>query len=244
MATVAEAKLHFHSAVQCLSLGEKQRMRHALIADLSAQATMEDTLFQATRQLTHKEMNGFHGRLNQNTLWNSLPIPTAHNIEGIACINPVDLTLFQVAFGVEFDKFTINFSTEKKDGDLMSISTEEKVVVTVPDSKACRDWKDEPLRDNERETPKAVMAADSDWEDAFGSNQTKQMRKSTNAWTNTAGTRFDRANSIDNTLPIAVGLKKNPAWPKVKQQHRKDMERLGDGTEPLMAHPGRLRKIC
>lgn len=87
----------------------------------------------------------------------------------------------------------------------------------------------------------ALLIWVSDWRDGFGTNRTKQQRKSTTAWTISFSTPKDRVNSISNTFPIAVGLKKNPFWHLVEDRFQKDMKAFGNG--PIWLYRGDLKKV-
>jgi hypothetical protein len=81
------------------------------------------------------------------------------------------------------------------------------------------------------------------WRDGFGPNRTKNNRKSAVAWTASFSTPKGRINSIDNTRLIALGLKKNEAWPDVEHKFEEDMRLFGNGLKPFMVYHGGLKKI-
>lgn len=130
MATVEEATFHLHCAAQHLSMGEPQRRRQADIASMLAHhGAAQNSLFQATRMLTHDEMNKHHGRSNQHSLWNMLPAPTVQNVGGIGCVSPANAIWHLLAFGVELDNIQVQFQSEQPpplagqdvaDGDLVT----------------------------------------------------------------------------------------------------------------------------
>lgn len=146
-----EAILHFRSAVQCPSMGEIQRKRQAETTLLLVSATLQDSLFCATRSLGCKELNRFHGRSNQHSLWNTLPVPSAKNIGGIGCASAVNVIQCLLVFGMEMEDFTIIFSPQTVEDDKqveeVLVGTpgrpREKLVLHMPDSQDCNDWKDE-----------------------------------------------------------------------------------------------------
>ena len=246
-ASLQEAEWHFGCFVQYVSMGDEQRKRQASIIGVlvnSFQAT-KSSLFQATRVLTYKELNKYYGRSNQHTIWNSLPIPQPDNIFGIAYTNPVNAVRYLLALAkTEVDDFFVDVE------DAGNPPSSPATVHHITESAAALRWKQEVLEDilssaseQFRATfPKVLLLWAVDWRDGFGANRTKQNRKSTNGWTFSLSTPKQHVNSLSNTLPIALGLKKNPHWRLVEHRFREDMKELGHGLKPIMVYHGGLKK--
>lgn len=248
IATFEEARWHFLSFVQYISMGERQRKRQALLTSTTASSLVRNNFFQATRPILHHEQDRFYGRSNKDTLWNAVPIPTTRNIDGIGYISPVNACRFLLAFATELDDFTVEFSQHPAgNDDPSSVEPKDIVVFHISQSRAMQDWKHAVQGSSDEQCAakmkRFALAWMTDWRDGFGANRTKQNRKSTNAWTISLSTPKDRINAIDNTLPIALGLKKNPAWPKVEQLFREDMQKLSNGDRPMMLYHGGFKKI-
>lgn len=158
--------------------------------------------------------------------WNILPIPTVQNIGDIGCVCPLNVIRHLLAFAKEIDNVTLTFNTDTEQDD------SALVVLHMGQSKVVCDGKNEVIQLSQQEpwfTAQAkavVLAWAQDWRDGFGANRTKQNQKSTECWTFSVATPKDSINSISNTLPIALGLKKNDVWPLVEHQFWKDMEVL------------------
>jgi len=240
--TVAESCWHFHNFVQYTSMSDKQRKREAsIIQSLVSSFSGGQSLFHGTRVLSYREQNKFYGRSNQHSLWNTLPVPTVENVGGIAYTNPLNVIRYLFAFAADLDEYVLELR-----GCASTDSSVTPVVYSITQCKAFRMWRNEIL---ESELPaflkdylKALLLWAVDWRDGFGSNRTKQNRKSTNAWTFSLSTPSDKVNSLSNTLPIALGLKKNPFWPEVEHRFRKDMAHLDGGLKPIMVYHGGIRK--
>jgi hypothetical protein len=131
------------------------------------------------------------------------------------------------------DDFLVEFGEEPLGNEDDSLHEKKgSVVFHIAESTYAQDWKrtvhnqfsqDEGHRVI-HQFRKAILAWACDWRDGFGANRTKQQRKPTNAWTFTLSTPKTRINSIDNTMPIAVGLKKNKSWHKVEHRFHEDMK--------------------
>ena len=53
----------------------------------------------------------------------------------------------------------------------------------------------------------------------------------------------DRVNTIDNTFPIAIGLKKSDKWDEVEHQFRQDTKCFDNKDTPLYMYHGGLKKL-
>jgi hypothetical protein len=253
VATQEEAQWHFLNFVQYMSMSEQQRKRQAKLAYLlAAETALNKSFFKATRILQFEELNRYYGRSNRHTIWNILPIPTIENIDGIAYVNPINICRFLIAFSTNLDDFLVEFGEEPLGNEDDSLHEKKgSVVFHIAESTYAQDWKrtvhnqfsqDEGHRVI-HQFRKAILAWACDWRDGFGANRTKQQRKPTNAWTFTLSTPKTRINSIDNTMPIAVGLKKNKSWHKVEHRFREDMKKLANGMSPILCYHGGLRKV-
>ena len=254
VASVQEAKWHFKCFTQYISMSDKQRRREAELLS-SLLVGMDQTFFRTTWLVDYHELNIIYGRSNQHSLWNILPIPSVVNIGGIAYVNPVNVIRYLMAFAADVDDMAVNFVSDNEnddnDDDTYSIhlgKPSSPVVYHIAESQAALEWKKEVLECQKDEMflerhKAALLAWAVDWRDGFGSNRTKQNRKSTNAWTFSLSMPKEVVNSISNTLPIAVGLKKNISWPMVEEQFRLDMEELSEGRRPVFVYHGSLRKI-
>ena len=247
VASVEEAKWHFKCFTQYISMSDKQRQREAELLS-SLLVGMDQKFFRATRLVSYHELNIIYGRSNQHSLWNVLPVPSVANIGGIAYVNPVNAIRYLMAFSAELDDLTVKFGANNDDDtSIHSESDESSGVYHIAQSEAVLEWKKEVLECQKDEMflerhKVAILAWAVDWRDGFGSNRTKQNRKSTNAWTFSFSTPKEVVNSISNTLPIAIGLKKNASWPTVEEQFRLDMRELSEGRRPVFVYHGGLRK--
>ncbi len=185
IASEEEAKWHFLSFAQYISQSSAQRCRQSAITRILAPASTH--IFQATRPLEFHELNRFYGRSNQHCLWNSLPIPAVKSIDGIAYVEPLQALWFFMAFGLAVDEF---FVTPSDSDDDSSMAIDSSTVFHIPECKAARVMKKNAAQSQEfkqmiSRAPEtgALLVWLSDWRDGFGSNRTKQNRKSTVAWT-------------------------------------------------------------
>lgn len=240
--TVTESCWHFRAFVQYTSMSDKQRKREAsIIQALVSSFSGGQSLFGATRVLAYEELNRFYGRSNQHSLWNTLPVPTVENIGGIAYTNPINVIRYLFAFGADVDDYVLNLGSDVDSVD----SHIAPVVCRITQCEAFRLWRNEILDSNDLPDflkSSALLLWAVDWRDGFGSNRTKQNRKSTNAWTFSLSTPSDKVNSLSNTLPIAIGLKKNAFWSDVEHRFRKDMALLAGGLKPILVYHGGIRK--
>lgn len=240
LASEDESKWHFINFAQYISMGDKQRRRQAALTAGFASSMFDNSFFRATRVLRYDEMNRYYGKSNQHTLWNILPIPTVRSIDGIAYISPVNAIRFLLAFATEVDDFVVNFSRRNS-----TTGDQDSVVYHISQSREAKKWEASVLEkfQGTLSFQNGLFTWAIDWKDGFGSNRTKLQRKPTDGWTFSSGTPKDRINSIDNTIPIALGLKKNESWHKVQHAFREDMKQLNNGMSPLMSYHGGLRKV-
>lgn len=245
--SLEEAKWQFQNFIQYISSGEMHRKRQA---NILAPFALTSTLFQATEILPYKKLNRYYGRSNRHTIWNTLPIPTVENVNGIAYVGVVNLIRYLLSFkDTEVDPFVIRFSDDPDEITMPDRNDHTVVVQHIAQSMVSQRWKQELLRaskehlGDEFQFDNALMLWAVDWRDGFGANRTKQNRKSTNAWTFSLSTPRNRINSLSNTLPIALGLKKNPNWPEVEHRFLEESAKLGDGLTPIMVYQAHCKKV-
>ena len=248
MPTIFESEWHFSVFVQYILMNDALRRREAFILYmLSLYGGVDISLFQATRILNYRELNRYYGRSNQHTLWNALPIPTVKNVSGIAYISLGDIIRYWFAFSAEVDSTFLKVPLNEFESWSPPVHSK---VFHVNQCLAFTKWKQElfnTLKDFpqkfKQEHEYVLMCWAVDWRDGFGANRTKQNRKSTNAWTFSLATPQERINSLSNTLPMALGLKKNDNWPQVEHMFRGDSEELLNGLRPLMVYHGGEKKL-
>ena len=229
LANKEESIWHFRCFVQYMSMSEKQKSRQAGILN---DDFIREERFVNTHIPRKKELHTLYGTSNQHTLWNNLPIPPVENIKGIAYINPVNILRYLLAFATEMDPFSVTTDEEVSHNGATYYVTQSAFAIK---------WKKEFLE--KFPTMEALLIWVSDWRDAFGSNRTKQNRKSTVAWTITFSTTRGRINSIDNTRVIALGHKKNEAWPEVEHRFEEDMRVFENGLKVFYVYHGGIEKI-
>ena len=240
VASVEESQWHFHYFQMYMAMGAKMREQLAVrvIYPLARGQADANSLFQATRVLTYKELNRFYGRSNRHSLWNTLPIPKVENINGIAYVNPCNVVRYFLSFATEVDPIFFQFGDDADPAIPPKNTTTSDRIYHIGDSESICTWKNE-VKNHLKDAPQwfrsnypaVLMLWAVDWRDGFGANRTKQNRKSTNAWTFSLSTPKDRVNSLSNTLPIALGLKKNPNWKLVEHRFREDTSALRNGLE-------------
>ena len=91
--------------------------------------------------------------------------------------------------------------------------------------------------------PVVIGIAITDWSDGFGSGKCKNNRNAVDLKTMTAGVPKDRVNSSDNTLPVAIGLKKAKGWSKVEHLFQKELEEMTDPSQPIPQCHGGVQKV-
>ena len=252
-AKIPEAEWHFDAFIQYVSMTDRQRKRNSNILARLEHHLLSESLFQATHILSYPQLNRVYGSSNQHSLWNILPIPTVENLGGIAYTNILHVIRYWMAFNTELDNCFLKIPPLSTDGTPPP-PQEFRVpdnVLHITESLEFKQWMKE-LHEAMRElmTPEFVARYGDyvglywavDWRDGFGANRTKQNRKSTNAWTFSLATPQARINSLSNTLPIALGLKKNDNWPEVEHRFRRDSDVLLNGLQPLIVYHGGLKK--
>jgi hypothetical protein len=125
----------------------------------------------------------------------------------------VDIIRFAFAFGLEFDDIPVTRETET--GNLPGNQKQ----YYVSESKKVRDlMKKLQEAQDENGDYRIAFTWATLWRDGFGTNRTKNNRKSSMAWTFSISPGKSAVNSVSNTFPMALGLKKNNAWPKVEHK--------------------------
>ena len=249
IASTKEAIFHFLAFSQYITMGDSQRRREALIQSALQEHISHNSLFQSTNVLPYKELNRHYGRSNQHTMWNTLPVPRVENINGIAYVSPYSALLYMMACAKDMDDFMVEVpaSNATSNNNPPATFTTFTVVNHITESKAASEWKKQAYHQLQAEYPgglKCVLLWYCDWRDGFGANRTKQNRKSTNAWTISFSTPKGQVNSLSNTLPIALGLKKNPHWHLVEKRFKEDASQFGKGLRALTVYRGGDEKKC
>jgi hypothetical protein len=244
VAATPEAIWHIQSFIQYHSMNQKQRKRQAAITASLFDGITQSTLFDMTRVLPFDDLQKHYGKSRKDALWNSLPIPVVQNFSGIAYINPLQVLRFMFAFAVEMDNFVLRFDEHEHDEEEQLSDCEDEVVINVED---CRASKEMALHCRTQFNGKGhtvlIVLPSTDWLDGFGSNRTKQNRKPIRLWTWNTSPPRDKINTVSNTFPIAIGMKKNVNWNRVEQQFRKDLLAFQDRDEPLLLYHGVLKKL-
>mgnify|MGYP000464494245 CR=1 FL=1 len=231
-----EAKWQWENFIHYVGMSEQQRAWHAQIT--TAVTSGANDLIKRTRIPSEKELKRIYKSDCQHCLWESLPICPIQNIDGIAYVNPVDIIRFAFAFGLEFDDIPVTRETET--GNLPGNQKQ----YYVSESKKVRDlMKKLQEAQDENGDYRIAFTWATLWRDGFGTNRTKNNRKTSMAWTFSISPGKAAVNSVSNTFPMALGLKKNNAWPKVEHKVRMDTSILGDPLTPLEVYHGGLKKM-
>lgn len=235
MADLEEAKWQMQNFMLYVNMSERQRSWHA-------QITMKVTshgsdLIKKTRIPNPQELKRFYMSDSQYSLYQSLPIPQIRNVKGIAYVNPVDIVRLAFAFGLPIDDICVTRNTPT--GNFLGKQCH------VADSPKLRNLMRmvQEAQPEENGDYRIVLAWCTEWRDGFGVNRTKNNRKSVVAWTFSVSPSKANVNSVGNTFPMALGQKKNPAWPEVEHEVRKDTSILNDPTKPLWLYHGGVRKM-
>ena len=231
-----EAKWQFQCFMQYMSMNASQRKWHAEIIHQITSCANGNSLIKKTRIPNAQELKRFYKSDSQHSLWESLPIPKVHNIDGIAYVNPLDICTFAFACGLSFDDIPVTRHTVPGDGTGKQYH--------VSDSRTIRNWMErlQACQDANGDYF-LVISWCTDWRDAFGPNRTKNNRKSVTVWTWSVAPTKDAVNSGDNTFPMALGQKKNSSWEKVEHRVRLDTAGLGNPNKPLLLYHGGLKKM-
>ena len=226
-----EARWQMQNFMQYVSLSDKQRDWHAEITT-KITSTGSD-LIKKTRIPNHQELKRFYLSDSQHCLWQSLPIPTIHNIGGISYVNPVDIIRFAYACSLPFDDIVLTKDTDtgKIPGKQYHVADSQKMKDLM---KRFQDAQDE------NGDYKVAVAWCTDWRDGFGANRCKNNRKSVVTWTFSVSPAKDAVNLVGNTFAMALGNKKNTGWAEVEHRVRKDTSVLCDPKKPLNVYHGGL----
>ena len=231
-----EAKWQFQCFMQYISLNECQRKWHAEIIQQVTSCANGNSLIKKTRIPNAQELKRFYKSDCQHCLWETLPIPKVHNIDGIAYVNPLDICTFAFACGLSFDDIPVTRHTVPGDGTGKQYH--------ISDSRTIRNWVESLQAAQDANGDYfLVISWCTDWRDAFGPNRTKNNRKSVTVWTWSVAPTKDAVNSGDNTFPMALGQKKNSSWEKVEHRVRLDTAGLGNPNKPLLLYHGGLKKM-
>ena len=233
--TKKESTWHIRSFIQYQTMTQKQRKRQTQLINTLVTNSDDKGLFSCTWVPRNApEVSQLYFRSNAHSMLNTLPIPTVENYNGIGYVSPINILRFMFACGVEVDDFCFNGADDV-------ISGNEKMVVHVTDSAAAKEISNYARENNGFGKNPLILLWNSDWLDGFGANRTKQNRNPMRLWILASGPPKDKVNSTDNTLPVAVGMKKNSFWPQVERRFRDDMESLCD--KPIELYHGPSRKI-
>lgn len=229
-----EAEWQMQNFMQYMSMSERQRDWHAEIT-LKITSTGSN-LIKKTRIPNPQELKRFYKGDSQHSIWNALPTPTIHNINGIAYVNPEDIVRFAFASGLEFDDIWVSRESETGNhtGKQYHVADSQKIRNCMKQLQLCQD---------EKGDYNIVISWLSDWRDGFGVNRTKNNRKSVVAWTLSVSPGKSSVNSVDNTFAMALGQKKNSAWSEVEHRVRKDTAVFNDPNKPLEVYHGGTRKM-
>ena len=207
----------------------------------------DNSLIQKTRIGSVKDLRRFYNADCKHSLWNSLPIPNIQNIKHIAYVSPVDIIRHAFAFGtVAFDDIPVTPVTPEtsgkqgcnqggKEGGKQHYAADSKAVHNL-----VRIVQEAQTGNGDY---RIMLAWSTDWRDGFGTNRNKNNRKSVVAWTFSVSPAKDSVNSGKNTFAMALGQKKNTAWPEVEQRVREDTSIFGHPKKPLLVYHGGLRKM-
>ena len=216
---------------------QKQRKRQTdRINTLATHSDVKDLFSCTWVPRSTSEVNQLYFRSNVHSMLNILPIPTVENYNGIAYVSPINILRFVFACGIELDDFCYYGAN-----DDVSIAGSDKMVVHVTDSAVAKEMRDHVRANGGFGYNPLGLLWLSDWLDGFGANRTKQNRKPIRLWIVACSPPKSKVNSTDNTLPVAVGMKKNSTWPEVERRFRDDMESISN--KPLQLYHGPLKRI-
>ena len=231
-----EARLQFEMFAQHQAMNDKERRRQANIHRELSKGNKGNPwvgVLTKTRIPTLSEMHGIYGRNGSHSLWNTLPVPTFENVEGIAYCSPMEICKFMFANAVPIDNMRAHQGSKNngKDG----------IRFYVSQSRAC----EELLKKTENTQCLPLWCCD--WRDGFGAQRTKNNRNSIVAWTLTVACPNEKINSTSNTFLMCLGLKKNKSWGKVEEKVHRDLKRMSNPLDPLKVHSlatKTMLKIC
>lgn len=250
--TIDESLFQLQCFSQYLSMNDTQRKRQATIMQSLHKGTTSqrsyssnnskshNKMFESTYVPSYKEAEKIFGRNGQHSMWNNLPIPPIQNVDGIGYANPVHILKFLFSCGVPVDDIFVNIGCKEtyEDGSTVHhVSQSRKASEFVKD---ILEAQKEAHRKGETFCLATWLA---DWRDGFGPNRTKGNRNSVVAWTITISPPKNKVNATTNTFLVALGSKKNSAWPKVEHRFRMDLAKLQDLCNPLKVYHGTLQKV-
>lgn len=251
--TDAEAQWHFMSFIQYVSMSSEQRKRQARLVNcfyniLSKKQNSQnnkDLFFQKTYPLRFSEIHKFYGDVNSTTIWTNLPIPHVQNVGGIAYVNPFHVLMYLMAHGIPMDDFCVRstdhetISNDSADGKRIFHISECLMARNMHKAVLGTSWYQQRKSKGDNN---ALLIYWSDWRDGFSPFSSKQNRKSVVLWTISFSAPKDNVNAITNTMPIAIGMKKNDSWSAVEHKFNRDVEYFQQGTHPITIYEGRTKK--
>ena len=209
-----EAYWHFNYMLQYQSMSQAQRRRQA---ELNSQS-MESSFFRRTCPPgNYSELARYYGTGSIYSMYKSLPIPLAKNINGVAYVPPKAILAYLIANGVPHDDFLI--LAPHGGGKVMNIEDCRKARQWAASAKAA-------YKPKNGEGPLIAIVVVV-WKDGFCYNNCKANR-SLDLMTMNFGAPKHHVNGTENTFPVAVGLKKALGWSKVEHLfsgHMKELEK-------------------
>lgn len=226
MPTLEEAKYHFEAFAQYQSMNEKQRRRHLkLLSYLTREESSLKYLLTTTHNPNASDIDQYYGRQGSHSLWNTLPIPMFQNVHSIAYASPVEIVKYLFANAVPVDDMNSAIkSRQKKKG---------RAIVNVSESKSAAELLE---RISESGNKKIIPLWATDWRDGFGPSRTKNNRNSVVAWTLTIAPPKENINATSNTFLMALGVKKNKAWPEVERMVYRELKELSKPSSPITVY--------
>ena len=227
-----EAHWHFNYMLQYQSMNQAQRRRQAELNSSS----IGTTFFARTCPPgNYSQLARYYGTSSMYSMYKSLPIPLAKNIEGVAYVPPKAILAYLMANGVPQDDFLI--MAPHGGGMVMNIQDCRKARQWAASAKAAY----KPKNGGEGPIIAIVVVV---WKDGFCYNNCKANR-SLDLMTMNFGAPKQVVNGTENTFPVAVGLKKAIGWSKVEQLFSQQMKELEMGTidAPLRFYNGVTNKI-
>ena len=231
-----EAHWHFKYMLQYQSMNQAQRRRQAELNRTVNSTNFGASLFQRTSPPgDHSQLARYYGQGSMYSMYRSLPIPRATNIDGVAYVSPKAILAHAIANGVPQDDFLI--LAAHKGGKVMNIE----------DCRQAREWAASAkaaYRSKNGGEPPIIALVIVCWKDGFCYNNCKSNR-SLDLMTMNLGAPKHLVNGTENTFPVAVGLKKAKGWIQVEQVFTDQMKELEMATvdKPLMFYNGVLGKM-
>ncbi len=226
MPTLDEAKYHFEAFAQYQSMNEKQRRRHLkLLSYLTREESSLKYLLTTTHNPNASDIDLYYGRQGSHSLWNTLPIPMFQNVHSIAYASPVEIVKYLFANAVPVDNMKSAVKSSQRN--------KRHAIVNVSESKSAEELLD---RISENGNKKIIPLWATDWRDGFGPSRTKNNRNSVVAWTITIAPPKENINSTSNTFLMALGVKKNKAWPEVERMVYRDLKELAKPSSPITVY--------